>query len=233
MEHITQKPLASRDPDFIVYAKNMAEAIAKAGKSEKVQKSRELRAYRDTLSAEQKIEFDKSIQAPSMRATMERPKSMDAEWQNRPIPPEVIEQCKKIREAKTDEERAKLVNQGSWDPGQIQIIEAHRKNSKNTLGQSELSATTDQRRLSAIEAFVHSPPAKLTPEERDKLMKMSGYTPPPPPLEDDQVKATESLMTRFINWIKGEAQKSDLELESKSYVQIQKERADYERRKTR
>lgn len=172
------KPLLERDPDFIQYAKKMATALSGLPKDEKILKARELRKYRDSLTSDQKIEFDKTLQQPSMRATMERPKSMDGEWQNRPIPQEVIDQCKKLREAKTDEERAKLVNQRPLDANEVQTYESHRRTSKNTVGQSEESATTPELRNKAVEAFVHSPPAKLTPEERDKLIKLNGYDPP-------------------------------------------------------
>lgn len=160
-------------------------------------------------------------QCASTQRILDRDPSLDEEWFNRPLPAEAIAQSKALREAKTDEERSLLVAERKLDPGQVQIIEAHRRNSKNTMGQSELSATPEEAHHRAVEAFVFSPPAKLTAEEIEKLVSLVGYSDPPPaPREEKMIK--QSVLERFLRMFGAKPQPSDFEPENLSYAERQK-----------
>lgn len=138
-----------------------------------------------------------TVQCASTQAILDRDPACDEEWFNRPWPESVIAQSRALRDAKSDEERARLVNQIALDPVQVQVLEAHRRQSKNTLGQSELSGITEDAKRLAIDAFIHSPPAKLTPSERKKvteLMPMSSRMVPP---EEEDIEPEAPLILHY------------------------------------
>lgn len=55
---------------------------------------------------------------------------------------------------------------------QYEVENKRRKASKNTLGQSEQSATTAERKDRAIQGFIYTPPAKLTAQEQLKMVQL-------------------------------------------------------------
>jgi hypothetical protein len=57
-------------------------------------------------------------------------------------------------------------------PDEFAVEQSRRKATKNTIGQSELSSATDDRKLSATHHFNVSPPAKLTAQEQLKLIQL-------------------------------------------------------------
>lgn len=186
--------LEDRDPLQIEIVKKMVKVLAIDNAAMGTYRRRPNLARERVLSMQEAKrpqseidEFIASLQSESTRRTLSRPASQDAEWWNRPLPAETIAASKRLEEAKTDEERGILVGERKLDPQQVQILEAHRRNSKNTVGQSEVSATSPQQREAAIHAFYCSPPATLTPAEKAKIQELTPYSPLPPlPVEEEE-----------------------------------------------
>ncbi len=82
------------------------------------------------------------------------------------------------------------------------LIDGMRKNSKNTLGQSEISATTPARRESAIQGFIYSPPADVTKDEvLKKATGLVAYKTQPPAEVWVKIPWYKALIHR---WLGGE-----------------------------
>jgi len=80
------------------------------------------------------------------------------------------------KDAKSIEE---LVPLRDISPAEFDSAQRARKKSKNTLGQSEASAFTPERREAAASAFTCSPPAELAAPDKANLDKVLGYGKPP------------------------------------------------------
>ncbi len=103
-------------------------------------------------------DFVLSLQAQSTAAVLKMNEEELAAHKARPM----VDNWKAVPDAKTTEE---AVGQRYLDPREISHVEATRRRAKNSTGQSELSATNPEKRESAIQGFIFSPPARVTPDE--------------------------------------------------------------------
>lgn len=101
-----------------------------------------------------------TTQAPSTQRTLERNELDDITYWSRPLPPP--EKWKANPSAKTIEER---VQPRPLDPREIELFERTRRRPKNSEGSSIKSSVTPLLRERAIEAFVYTPPARVTEAE--------------------------------------------------------------------
>lgn len=76
-----------------------------------------------------------------------------------------------------------LVGRRTFDPMEIAIVEDIRRKARNTLGQSELSSTSEESRERAVHHFMVSPPAELTEEEKERVVGLVEILSAPPPNE--------------------------------------------------
>lgn len=102
-----------------------------------------------------------TTQVASMQATIDRDPSKDAEHWNRKIDMSVAiaphpSTCERI-----------------IDPDQYSHIEAIRRRPKNSIGQSEKSSASEERKEIARQAFTCSQPADLNPAEKEKLTELN------------------------------------------------------------
>ena len=114
--------------------------------------------------------------------------------------------------SKTDpKDLDRLVNKGVFDPEQVVIVEGQRRTPKNNQQipiapiidgkrvYDNPSSVTLESKAKAVDAFIYSQPAKLTPEEVTKLtelQKIVELTELPPPAVPEQ-----SLAKRFTHWL--------------------------------
>lgn len=123
------------------------------------------------LTSAEKAEFYISMQQPSTQMCLKRDPKDDEAWRNRPMP----ENWKAVPDAdfSTPEGRDKAVAKRTLDPNDIAIVQQNRHSeSRNSLGQSDLSSVSPEKRTKGIEAFTYSKPAELTPEQVKKVTKM-------------------------------------------------------------
>lgn len=108
----------------------------------------------------------------------------------REIKPASTIQCASTQESldTTNEQYAEKVklmfDKGSWKaphpdevarkitPEEFVIIKGLRQASKNTIGQSEKSSISEERKELGRQAFSHTPPTPLTDEQKEKLVKL-------------------------------------------------------------
>lgn len=111
-----------------------------------------------------------TTQCASTQAVLDRDPSKDAEYWNRSIP----ENWKAVPDAdlSTPEGRDKAVAKRNVDPTEVAIAEDARRKSKNTIGDSEASSVTPEKRERGIWAFTYSKPVQLTPEQLKKVTKL-------------------------------------------------------------
>lgn len=110
-----------------------------------------------------------TVQAASTQRTLDRDPSLDWEWQNRPLPPAEKIYAKPLPKDFNDpKQMAEFVGAREVSAEEVILAETARRRSKNTIGQSELSATTPLLREKAIDAVHYTPPAKVTIEEIEK-----------------------------------------------------------------
>lgn len=83
-----------------------------------------------------------------------------------------------------DEEGNVFVNTREISPEEFAIEDRRRRGSKNTLGQSDESSATDESKERAEHHFMVSPPAKLTEDEKLRLVGLIGIASQPPPQEE-------------------------------------------------
>lgn len=105
-------------------------------------------------------EFVLSLQGPAFHASMSRNDEEQAKWVERLKGPPP-DGWKAVPDAKTIEES---IGQRNLDPNEISVFETNRRSAKNSLGQSEKSATTQEGKARAIDAILFTPPAKVTKE---------------------------------------------------------------------
>lgn len=86
-------------------------------------------------------------------------------------------------------------------PDQFIAYESMRRGIKNSLGCSYKSATTLEKKHRAVEAFVHTPPAPLTEEQKENLTKLEAIK----ELESLPVEEPkkQSLLDRINTWLYG------------------------------
>ena len=120
------------------------------------------------LSDSEKELFYLSLQTESTRLAIENQKKRkpedDLEWVLRPMPA-----CLANPEAKNKDE---LVSKRGLEPQEVTVVEGMRRQSKNTLGTSELSSVTEEARERAIHGFTYSKPAEPSVTELRRLKKL-------------------------------------------------------------
>ena len=122
-----------------------------------------------------------TVQAASTQAIINRPVSEDEAHYNRVVSTEGQTTADMIN--KSDVELSKLVGTRDFTVAEIMAAEAARKGVKNTIGQSEKSATTPESRELAIHAYTYSQPAELSALEKahiTRLTEMTGVVIPMP-----------------------------------------------------
>lgn len=120
------------------------------------------------LSPIEKEAFNLSLQTESTRRAIEAQKIRkpedDFEFILREMPP-----CIANPDAKDKDE---LTGKRELGIEEFQVVDRLRKSSKNTLGESQESATTKEGKERAIIGFTYSKPAELTKEEIKKVTKL-------------------------------------------------------------
>lgn len=175
-------------------------------KSEEYKESKEDQSYTKMMSEALRKTPKRpptTTQCASMQATMDRDPSKDAEHWNRKLDiskaiaphPETCE-----RKISTDE---------------FIMVEGLRRSSKNTLGQSEKSATTEERKEKAVHAYTYSQPTKLSDAEKQKITQLESIKElkevPQDPKED-------GYFTKLLKILFGES-KADQFLKNMSYAE--------------
>ena len=110
-----------------------------------------------------------TVQCASTQAILDRPKDQDAARQAELFSPTFWLDLKEKSKAEHPEETNR-----PWDLDQIRHVEAIRHRPKNSIGQSEKSAITNEKRQHAEDAFLYTPPAEiieLTTEQKERLME--------------------------------------------------------------
>lgn len=95
--------------------------------------------------------------------------------------------------AKTEEEMDALARK--LTPEEVIIYQQMRQSAKNELGQSESSASTPERKEKAVDAFLYTPPAKLTPAQILQVKALQKITMFEGPLPEEK---KESWWKRFL-----------------------------------
>lgn len=111
-------------------------------------------------------------QQASTQATLNRDPSLDYDHINRLVGP-MPDGWMAVPNAKTDDER---VGMRSLNPIEISHAEAIRRRPKNSLGQSEKRGVSEVKIDRATQAFVYTPPAKVTKKEvEDRAVNLVQY----------------------------------------------------------
>ena len=159
-----ERPIAERDPIFALYAEQMAKEL-------KVAPVRPLT----------------TVQAASTQAILDRPKELDEQWQNRPLPESTIKEAQALKAAFDSGDPqliSKLTNQRDLDPKEVLLIEAIRRRPKNTTGDYKYASASKERIEAAENAYLFSPGVKfsdLSASEKETIKRLSGYQPPSQP----------------------------------------------------
>lgn len=170
--------LAARDAESAGYAHYMAKMLA-ATDAQRVE-NRKLQEIR-----KQRHGIDPTAQQPSTQAVLARPKEDDLGHFLRPLPKEVIEQSQKLFAAHSKGDYAaisSLVAERAVTLEEVSHVEAIRRRSKNTKGQSEKSAFSEEKKEAGTHAFICSPGIpfdQLSPEDKERLRKPIQYESPP------------------------------------------------------
>jgi hypothetical protein len=115
-------------------------------------------------AVKREIKPKSSIQCASTQSLIERDPALDAQMKLRIPDPEKYKTL-----------HPSLVER-KIDVQEFLLIEGMRRSVKNTIGQSDQSATTPERKEKAINAFMYSQPAELTIEQMHKLTEMNKIT---------------------------------------------------------
>lgn len=121
-------------------------------------------------------EFILSLQAPSTRRTLTMTPLEHAEYMARPLL--TMDEVKAVKDAdfSTPEGIKRGIGQRDLSLEEIHTFETMRRRPKNTTGQSDKSATTPEKKETASQAFIFSPPAKVTREEiRERAVNLKEY----------------------------------------------------------
>lgn len=179
-------PKLDGDPEQAKYIKRVANEMRK------LTPARPKPVKPDGMSQD---EWILSMQSPATRELMEKHKDPEykRDW-TAPLPDNVLANPN----ATTKEE---LVGEREATIEEINHIEAIRRRSKNTLGQSERSGVSSESRARGAHAFCVSPPARLTDEEIQMLTKIEPIENSMPATlpEPEQKKRYPSIM----DWITG------------------------------
>ncbi len=202
--NMNAKVLAARDAESASYAHYMAKMLqVSEAQREENRKLAEIRKQRHGI--------DPHAQQPSTLAIMARPKEDDEKHWLRHLP-----EGAQIR----DKDGNVNIGERAVTIEEISHVEATRRRPKNSQGQSELSATTEEKKEASVNAFICSPPARLSPEEIQKVSQIAPYTPPPPiPPKPERPK---TLASRFVHWL----WKRDVRVDKLTKKELKVEEAD-------
>jgi hypothetical protein len=148
-------------------------------------------------------------QSASTAAILARPESEDEKWRNRPfLSPEQIYAHGKIDQARmlVDEDYYRQVTGfRKVTEQEVNLIEGMRRQSKNTLGDAVstmgASSVSQESKERAINAFMYSPPAKLTPLETQNLTELKKMLEPPKiPYAEKKRKPIKALFWEVTGW---------------------------------
>lgn len=151
-------PKLSGDPRYAEYVGRVAEAQRKANPAP----IRPVKPENMTVS-----EWILSMQEPSTKEIIRKQEdpNYQRDW-SEPLPDNVLANP----EAKTKEE---LIGARSITNEEYDIYEGHRRKSKNTLGQSKLSAFSKEARERGAHSFLVSQPVELSKEEIEALTDLT------------------------------------------------------------
>lgn len=130
------------------------------------------------LSSSEREDFHLSMQTNAMRPLLEAqrlrdPAEDEGYWKekfSKPIPEEA-----QIRneDGSVNIGARSLVDNDGLPLMDVEILRAHRKNSKNTMGTTDLSSMTPERRAKSMQAFTYSKPADPKAEDLSRLTKLT------------------------------------------------------------
>lgn len=174
---------AVRDAESAGYAHYMSKALAASeAQREENRKLAEIRKKRYGI--------DPTAQQPSTLAIMARPKEDDEKHWNRHLPPGV---------QFLDKDGNVDVAAREVTPQEVMIEESRRHSSKNTTGQSEKSGSGEQKKEAAVHAFIYSPPAALSEEEKQRAVQWKRYDPITAHPFEEEIK--RSIGSRILHWL--------------------------------
>lgn len=145
-----------------------------------------------------------TVQCASTQATLDRDPAKDEEHWNRPLPAEVVEKNKQLVEAYRAGDLSmldKLVEARNISPEEFNIVEGLRRSFKNNLGQTSQSSASEYALRKAIDAFLYSPPAELTPEERKRISEMKPYAPLPESIPEVKAPKERGLAGNVLHFL--------------------------------
>jgi hypothetical protein len=159
--NLNAKVLAARDAESAGYAHYMAKMLeASHAQREENRKLAEIRKIRHGI--------DPNAQQPSTQAILARPKERDFEHWCRPL----VDCQVRDKDGNVDIGERKVTAQ------EVIIEEKRRRAPKNEVGQSTKDGSGQELREAAVNAFMCSPPAELTEEDKKRLAKPKPYEEP-------------------------------------------------------
>lgn len=195
-------PKLHGNPQYADYVKRVAEAQLK-------QVPRKPKPVKPEGMSEEDFIF--SLQPKSTQAALIKHKDPDYKrdwdapiegWQTNPdLDPKDY--------ATFDDYLAAITNQRDLPLDQVNHIEAIRRRSKNTLGQSEESSVSEESKDRAKHHFLVSPPALLSKEEMDNVTNLTKPVPGVPASLPEIEWKTLSTWEAFKHWITGGKVKRD------------------------
>lgn len=208
--------LAARDAESAGYAHYMAKMLAATdAQREENKKLAEIRKIRRGI--------DPTAQQPSTMAIMARPKEDDEKHFNRPMPTKA--QCQVL-----DKDGNVDVGERKVTPREVILHKSTQRAEKNTVGQPDIAAIDEPKRARAIDAFIYTPPAELSEEDKKKLKVLTAYAQPQP--LPPAKKENSPLMRRLFDFFKPDVTRG-APIDSHSYVEIQEMHKQYEESKKR
>ncbi len=189
---MTAKAVAVRDAEAASYAHYMAKMLTYSeAQREENRKLAEIRKQRHGI--------DPTAQQPSTQAILARPKEKDEEHFFRPL----VDCYIRDKDGNID------VGERPVTIEEVSHVQAIRRRPKNSIGQSEKSATGEERKEAAVHTYLCSPPAVLSEEELKRVSKPKAYetqpmvvTAPPPPKPSDKTFWTHGHFLELKNWFK-------------------------------
>ncbi len=153
-------------------------------------------------------EFILSLQSPSTREIIEKQKDPNykRDW-SAPLPDNWLAN----KDAKNrDEMTGNRKELGLLDIDQVNHVEAIRRRSKNTLGQSEKSSSSEESKARARHHFLVHPPADITKEQESQITELSPSSKGIPQTTIEIWKPLTPWQA-FKHWLKGNKVRRDRE----------------------
>ncbi len=191
--NLNVKVLAARDAESASYAHYMAKMLsASEAQREENKKLAEIRLKRHGI--------DPHAQQPSTLAIMARdPKDDEKHWL-RHLPEGV-----QIR----DKDGNVDIAERPVTREEVSLVEATRRRPKNSQGQSDKDGAGKERKEQAVNAFICSPSAELTDEEKKRVSRPTLFSEPPviatetaKPKPNEKTFWTHGFFLELKNWLK-------------------------------